>query len=334
MTHQKIAALEILNEFPNTPTMTLAKLAYKRHPALWRNLEGARNVFRDLRGAHGKNRLMLVVKKHARPKGDPSDSVFDKLPEPLKSFDEPWQSVQIEDPGDCLILSDMHIPYHDRKVLATALEYGRRRKPDTVVLLGDVADHFACSFWQNDPRERDFARERHMVMEFLSYLRELFPKAYVVYKLGNHEDRLERYMRVKAPELIGLECLEFPHLYNLPKLGISCIGDNRPIRIGKLNLIHGHEYKFAISNPVNPARGLYLRGKAHAICGHFHQTSQHSEKSLEEKVTSCWSLGCLCDIHPEYRPLNGWSHGFGYVQISDDGAFQVDNLRIIDGKAY
>jgi len=94
--------------------------------------------------------------------------------------------------------------------------------------------------------------------------------------------------------------------------------------LSKLNVIHGHEFNNGgmVSNPVNPARGYFLRGSGvHVIGSHYHQSSQHSQKNLEQNVTSTWSTGCLCDLHPDYRPANSWNHGFAIVTVAPGGIF-------------
>ncbi len=139
---------------------------------------------------------------------------------------------------------------------------------------------------------------------------------------------------MKAPELYGVPEFEAKTILGLPDLNIVWVDGKRPIRIGKLNVIHGHEYSFGISNPVNPARGFFLRTKVHCIGGHFHQTSAHSEKNLEQTVISTRSTGCLCSLHPDYRPINTWNHGFAFAEVYSDGAFDVQNKIIIKGKVY
>lgn len=194
--------------------------------------------------------------------------------------------------------------------------------------------HNTISRWQTDPGLRDFPGEVLAIKKFLGGLRKNFPKARIIYKHGNHEERYSVFMQHKCPEFLGLEQFEWGNVFSLPENKVELVHQKRPITLGKLNVIHGHEYSFNISNPVNPARGLFLRGKCHAICGHFHQTSQHSEKTLEQSVVSSWSTGCLCDLNPEYRPMNNWNLGFAYCETSADGAFEVHNVRVIGGKVY
>ena len=40
----------------------------------------------------------------------------------------------------CLVLSDIHIPYHDQAALALALAYARDYRPTHIVLNGDILD--------------------------------------------------------------------------------------------------------------------------------------------------------------------------------------------------
>jgi predicted phosphodiesterase len=246
----------------------------------------------------------------------------------------PWQHVEFSGAHTVLGIYDAHIPYHDEAVLKLIIQAGQRAECDMVLLGGDFADCFALSKWEPDPRHRDFPAEIRAVKDGLKMVRNAFPKARIVWQLGNHEDRFERYMQHKCPELLGVDQFTYSEIYHTEEYGVELVGEKRPILLGKLHLIHGHEYSFPISNPVNPARGLFLRAKTHAVCGHFHQTSQHSEKRLDDKVVSCWSIGCACQLHPRYRPMNNWNHGFAIFRTDKTGAFDVESRKIIDGKVY
>jgi hypothetical protein len=307
-------------------------MAFKESPSLFKSAEDARSAIRILRGASGLRSKACAVSEFKGPKrktGDP----FAALPKGKVHY-ENWSAFDVPGELTALILADLHIPYHHDAALTTALRYGRDRKPSIVLLNGDASDFFSVSFWEKDPRKRDLAGEIKMVREFLGIIRRAFPKSRIIYKLGNHEERWERYLSVKAPELLSMEEFAIGKVLHFDKHGVELVEDRRPIRTGGLNLIHGHEYRFNISNPVNPARGFYMRAKVHVIGSHLHQSSQHSEKNLDGNVVSTWSTGCLCDLHPDYAPLNNWNHGFSFVEVDKHNAFHVDNLRIIDGKVY
>ncbi len=333
MTPQRACAIELLEKFPGAHTKTLATIAVKQNPSLFLTLEHARSAFRRLRGASGHNmRRQSTDKRFHRPPGKSGDP-FAKLAEGKKHFQD-WSAFAIEGPARALVLSDVHIPFHDLRPTVAALRHGKKLGCDLVLLNGDIADFFSVSRWESDPRKRNLADELKAVREFLAAVRDGFPKARIIYKLGNHEERWERYLSVKAPELLGVEDFRFDRILDLAALGIEVVSEKRPIVLGKLNIIHGHEIRFNISNPVNPARGYFLRAKAHVLGGHLHQTSQHSEKTLDQKVVAAWSTGCLCDLHPDHAPVNNWNHGAAAIEVDKAGAFHVENFRIIDGAIY
>jgi predicted phosphodiesterase len=231
-------------------------------------------------------------------------------------------------------VSDIHAPYHTADAIVAACKLARLRKVVGILLNGDIADCFAVSRWETDPRKRNFKHEVETVRSLLLFIRSRFPDARIVYKWGNHEERYDAYQQVKAPHTLGIDDYEFESVMRVRANGIETVKNMQPIKLGKLFVLHGHEYRFAIQNPVNPARGLFLRSQVSAMCGHFHQTSQHSEKNLAEHVTSTWSTGCMCDLHPEYMPLNKWNVGCAFVHVFRDGAFDVNNSRIVDGKVW
>jgi len=232
------------------------------------------------------------------------------------------------------VMSDLHVPYHKEAAVKLALKEAKKRRADVVLLNGDIIDCFALSRWEKDPRERNFRREVEMTRQLLEAISELFPDARKLFKLGNHEERYQSYMQLKAPELLDLDDFQFEHVLRLEEFGWECVKDCRPIRLATLNVLHGHEYRFSISNPVNPARGLFLRGKVHAMCGHFHQSSAHNEATLEDKSIACFSMGCMCDLRPRYMPLNKWNCGFSIVDVDEAGGFDVDNFRVVRGRLY
>lgn len=253
---------------------------------------------------------------------------------PLNKVELPgWDLVRI---GQCraLILQDIHIPYHNPEAVNAAIGYGKDQDADLILLNGDIADFYAISQWEKDPRERNFGAELEATREFLAALRAEFPLARIIFKKGNHEERLDGYLIRKAPELFGITQFSMRNMLGLDALGIEVVEDKRPIAIGDLNVLHGHEYTFSIQNPVNPARGLFLRAGCYGMCGHFHQSSYHTEKNVQQQVVACWSNGCLCDLHPRYRPINKWMHGFAFVEVDGSGKFYVHHKVIRNGTIY
>ncbi len=322
---------DLLERFPNTPSLTLAKKVAKENPSLFTSVEAARSAIRYFRGAVGDANRKYADQRLARdfevssfnPFGLPESDEVEYLPYKL--------------PPECrriLCLYDVHVPYHSVDALSAAIQYGLDMRADTVFLGGDFLDFYSLSTFEKDPRRRGFKEELEMGRNVLEVLRQNFPAARFFYMLGNHEERFERYMKVKAPELLDVEQWRLEHLLNFDAIRCELIDGKRVAKAGRLNLVHGHEFgRGGASSPVNPARGLYMRSKASAMCGHHHQTSEHTEPNIDGQVATTWSVGCLCELSPEYRPINKWNHGVAFVEVDHDngGSFKVHNRRIQRG---
>jgi hypothetical protein len=113
------------------------------------------------------------------------------------------------------------------------------------------------------------------------------------------------------------------------KHDIVLVEDKRPVMLGKLPVLHGHELPSGMAAPVNVARGVFMKTGSTGLVGHSHRTSNHAESDMWHKETGCWSTGCLCDLRPEYARINKWNWGFAMVAIHKGGAFDVHNYRVM-----
>lgn len=229
-----------------------------------------------------------------------------------------------------LILNDIHIPYHNKRALNIALSY--LKDVDTLILNGDIIDFYAISRFIKNPEKKFIKDEIELVKEFLTEIRKDF-KGEILYKMGNHENRLITYIFSNAPALYGLENITLQSLLNFKELNIKYIDDIQLIKIGSLFVLHGHEI-FAGAGMVNIARSYYLKAKENIIFGHRHQSQEYFDKSLDGNIKGAWAVGCLCDLNPRYMSINGWNHGFAIVTKLNNNDFEVDNYKIINGKVY
>ena len=316
------------------PTKTIARLLVDKHPALFKDIEAARSSVRYYRGRSGQaDRAQCANTTHFRAAGKQSDGNI-PLPDPIKEGAD-WDVFQV-DFQRALLIQDIHIPFHDPKAVALALDTGRRLKVDTIIINGDALDFYRISFWEKNPEARSFNDEVQAGRLFLEHLRDRFPKARIIFKEGNHEERLWRYAWSRCADMFTVQDAEGRRIFSLRSLldtdeyGVEVVADKRPVRCGEhLHILHGHEFRAPFQNPVNPARGLYLRAKCNAVCGDLHQTSNHVENGLTHTV-SCWSAGALCDLHPAYMPINKWNHGFGVIELNRK-AWSYSNMKIING---
>ena len=314
-------AQEFINQHPGVPSRTLARELRKAEPAVFHTDDAAYKAICYVRGTCGK--------EHRKRRGISAPQIPD-------SYEENWMPFNLEvTNGDVIAkLSDIHIPYHTKKSLELAIAEAKRRKSNIILLNGDTMDCYQMSKFERDPRCRNTKQEVEAVRQFLAFLRDRFPKARIIWKDGNHDERYESYLRRCAPELLGIDVFEKPSVLKFGEIGVEWVTEKRPIVCGKLTIVHGHEFAKTMTNPVNPARGLFLQSKVCAYEGHYHQTSEHAENSLEGKSIACWSSGCLCDLHPRYMPINKWNHGFGIIAIAKEGNFRIHNHKIINGEIY
>ena len=302
------------------PTLKLARIMYKENKESFKDIETARGRLRYIEGKYSKNPPKGVVKTPDRPKN----------PYNLPQSEEAAYTLYKLKAKRVLVLSDIHIPYHSVESLTACFDQAKKEKPDAILLNGDTIDFFQLSRFQKDPKSRSFAHELSTFRDFFQVLQKTF-KAKVYFKLGNHEERYNHFLWMKAGELEGVEEFNLENIIKARAEGVEVIGDKRIIKLGDLNAVHGHEFGQNVFSPVNVARGLFLKAKASAIQGHNHATSEHTESDINGRIVTTWSTGCLCELHPAYLPINKWNHGYAIVDIDGDN-FEVRNKRIYKGK--
>lgn len=318
---------EFARKYPKTPTLTLAKTIYQKHGNIFKSVEYVRSRLRIIRGQSGDAlRNNTPDKKLFKEAG--SKDPF-KLPE---SYAEDFSNFDISQ-SKTLILSDLHIPYHNNKAIELSLDYGVKHGANCILINGDMIDFYPISRFEKDPRQRSIKQEFEAVRQFLKYLRQKFPLARIVFKLGNHDERWEKWLIVKAPELLDMEEFQLEVILGFAELGIEIVKNKRPITIGKLIVLHGHEV-FGMGG-VNPARAIFTKTLESVLVGHYHRTSQHSEPSMTGHTFSAVSQGCLCGLNPAFMPINKWNLGFSFVTLDiKTGDYELYNKQIIKGKVF
>lgn len=315
-TAREVAA-QVCKDNPDVPSRTLARQLRRDEPTLFASVEAARVVVRRVRGNHGASRRHLA--DAPRPNGKAGEVL---LPEGKKQGLKP---IEIP-PGKALVMSDLHCPYHDEVAIQAAVAHAVKAGCDTLYLNGDIIDFYSISRWQKDPRERDLPSEIKTTHQLLEALAAPFARKY--YKCGNHDERWDLYIFQRAEDLVGVEGLSLQEVLKLHRWGYQFIESKQWAWMGKLPVLHGHEFVAGLSSPVNPARGLWNKLTDTALCGHLHRSSHHSEThSMTKQAVSCWSCGCMCDLSPSYAPLNKWNLGFALVEW-DKKAFTVENFKL------
>ena len=314
-----------LTKFPKLPSLTLAKKIYAENNKQFADIDVVRSSIRYYRG-----------KKGEKPKSQLG--TFEFLDQDIEfvmpeSYAETFVPYLINQ-SRTLIISDLHFPYQDNKAINIAINYGKEKKVNCILLNGDVFDFAGISKHEKSWRQRSVHQEFEAVRIFLNSLREHFPKAKIVYKYGNHDERYEKFLFLKAPEIFDCTDFKLEVLLKLGELKIEVVKDKLPIKIGKLTVLHGHEL-FGGSGGVNPARGTFLKTLESVVVGHYHKTSSNTEASMYDNVFSVHSIGCLCGKNPYFMPINKWNTGFAYCELEiKTGNYTFFNHKIIGDKIY
>lgn len=309
------------------PTLKLARIMYGKENLTFKNVEECRTFLRAIEGKAWGSKVKNTLKVENRPKNPYN------LPE---SYQEKREPLRL--PLTCnniLLISDLHIPYHDIDAITIALEYGVKHKINTIVINGDLIDLHKISRFQSDPKKRSIKQEFDATKQFLVALRQIFPNAEIYWIKGNHCSRMEKYLLQKAQEIWDDPYFHLEERLRLNEERIHLVDDKVLVKAGKLNITHGHHIFKGIFTPVSPARGAWVKAKQNIIVGHLHRSSHHVETDINGETTASWSLGCLCEKFPDYQPLvSNSQHGFAHVIVEPNGDFSVKNYTIINGKLH
>lgn len=225
-----------------------------------------------------------------------------------------------------LIVPDVHAPYHDDRAFRVMLEVAKDFKPDTVVVLGDLLDCYTVSAHSKDPRRKlrlqDEAAEARVL---LGQLKALGARCNIFIE-GNHEDRLDRYMRERAPELYGV--VSIAELLNLKKEGWQHYGYGQHVRLGKLYCLHdaGFFGKYATHATASAFQG-------NAVFGHSHRLGAVYSGTMRGDHHVCVNAGWLGDVtkadYMHQSEQRDWQLGFALAHVSMRGDVAVQPIPIV-----
>lgn len=218
-----------------------------------------------------------------------------------------------------LVIPDNHIPYHDPAAIELQLRCIEVAAPDVVVIIGDYIDNYDLSdFTRNPERKLAFRDELDAANWELDRLVAASHNAEILYFMGNHEARLERYIAKRAPELGGL--VQLDKLLRLEERGIRSIPYGESHAIGRIHF--SHEFGYAGKNAPQQS----LAGTGHCcVFGHSHAAGvAYGGFSTGER-----HVAMACGWGGDYESLafsykrkaaakREWVHGIGWCEIEVD----------------
>jgi len=313
--------------------LKLARIMYNENKLLFKDVEAARNIIRYIEGkSGGASKIKSITEsKYFKTEARPYNPY--NLPETHQKKREAFRLPKAC--NNILLISDLHIPYHDIQAVTIALDYGKKQKVNTIFINGDLIDNAQVSRFEKDLHKRSVKDEFDATKAFLVSLRKAFPKAEIYWLKGNHCVRWEKFLEQKVREIWDDPYFHLEERLRLNEQRIHLLDDTVLVKAGKLSITHGHHIFKGVFVPVSPARGAFLRAKQSVIVGHLHRASHHPEIDLDGKIISCWSTACLCELRPNYSPLvSNSQHGFAHITVENNGDYTVKNYQIINGKLH
>ena len=208
-----------------------------------------------------------------------------------------------------LIIPDCHIPYHDRKAFALMLKAAGVLRPDVIINLGDFSDFYCVSSHDKNPNRTTHLEDELKEVNTCFDLLDGLGAKQKVFIAGNHEDRLERYLMTKAPELFNL--VQIPELFHLKERGWEYIPYKKHFKVGHIYITHdtGRAGRYAIYQSLADVG-------TNTVIGHTHRLSYAVEGNAEGKSNVAASFGWLGDFEKidymhRIRCLRDWTLGFG-----------------------
>lgn len=234
--------------------------------------------------------------------------------------DEPLEKV--------LIFPDCHSPYHDKRAIDLVEQVVAHTKPKKISILGDFPDFYAISTHNKDPKRKDtFEEEVHVTNTLLRRIEGWgFTDKY--YICGNHEDRLDRYIQERAPEMNGIVSTD--SLLGLTKHGWKVTPYKDHTMIGRVYVTH--DIGKAGATAVRDAMTAY---QDNIVIGHLHRMIYLVEGNAKgvPHVAACFGwLGDVSKIDYMHRVKanRDWALGFGFGYLRSNGYVYLQPVPIID----
>jgi len=225
------------------------------------------------------------------------------------------------------ILSDIHFPFNIN--LDPILTFLAKYEPDTIILNGDIVDFYEISMFSKDKTINDINIGIEKTIELIKNIRSFY-KNTIYYRIGNHEERLIKYLW-NNPSF--KDYLEFEKLFHAQEYNIKFVYKQDLLFTHNINIFHGNELN--LKNVKYAAERLLERFSCNIIIGHFHNKQERVKYKLENGEyipIGAWVAGCLCQ-KPLYSAHNTYfSNGFILLEYFDENFFQVKNILVIKDK--
>lgn len=222
--------------------------------------------------------------------------------------------------GKTAVLSDIHLGIHDKTAIIGALTYLKKEKIENIILNGDILDSTAISKHPKNSQTPKYLFEIELAKTFLTSVQSDFPNAKIYFKVGNHEDRLQKYIMENAEQLDGL--VNLSSLLEFEKRNIQFVESLQFTIVNNVHVFHGHEIRVS---GLNAAKKLFDRTVHTSVMGHVHKIGHFVKKGTDEIYRDTFTTGCLCKLKQGYIFHSDSQHGMAIIE--SDGLVRNHEIR-------
>jgi len=224
-------------------------------------------------------------------------------------------------------VGDLHVPFHDEKLIALLFVFLKYFKPDKLWLMGDLVDWYQVSHFSKDPkRVVKLQEDLNTANAFLDDVQKLVSKIELFG--GNHEFRMIKYLR-EHPELSSLDVLKVQALLKLGERGIHYHPYMRPpLKYHTLQIHHGSLVR---KYSGWTAKGHFEKYGGNGIIGHSHRGGNFIKRT-SAGICGWYENMCMCSLDPEYLDFADWVQGWSVGYFTKKDLFHLEQIPIIDHK--
>jgi predicted phosphodiesterase len=246
-----------------------------------------------------------------------------------------------------VVLSDMQIPYHDRRSVDAVMQFVEDYEPDQLFCVGDEADSPEPSRWTKGTAG-EYAGTLQKGLDKTADIMKGFKEAigdkpFHVMR-SNHGDRIQHYINRYAPALASLRELEYTRLLDYDKNEITYHDSIWSFSPGWA-MAHGDEGNL-IKTAGGTAMSLARKTGTSIVCGHTHRLGlQHEHSGYNGKIQNRLygvEVGHLMDLGKAgYLKTGGanWQQGFAILYRDGNRIYPsvvpiTDKKFVVEGEVY
>lgn len=239
-----------------------------------------------------------------------------------------------------IVLSDLQLPFHDKRAIAAVCTMLADRAASIVEVhqVGDFFDFTGISRWVDGTvAEGGLQKE----LDASRSVQADIHAAYAGKKtriLGNHDDRLKKYLSTKAKGLHGLRVLDFDYVTEAERYGWKTVAEPYSVAPNTAS-VHGLSVR---SKSGYTAHAHLDKVDSHVVHGHTHRAGL-VYRTVGARTRWAMETGCLMDpAKASYAPggFVDWQQAVAALWVDGKETFPVlmdlraDRSFVFDGKRY